>query len=150
MLAIDAGPDRRVRTPLDQEDDMGGTERTGRIGELVSPAVATILPTATLREAAGAMAADGLGLLVVADATGPSGVLSERDVVVAMSEDLDPDDERVRDHCSPEIVSVDEAASVEDAARAMADAQIRHLAVTRDGAVIGVVSVRDVLRVLVA
>jgi CBS domain-containing protein len=118
------------------------------VGGLVSPAVATILPTATLREAADAMVADGLGLLVVADPGGPTGVLSERDIVAAVADGLEVDEERVRDHCSDDIVSVEEDASIEDAARAMADAQIRHVAVTRDGAVIGVVSVRDVLRAL--
>ena len=128
---------------------MSGAGTSERIGGLVSPAVATVSSTTTLREAADTMAADGLGLLVIADANGPVGVLSERDIVVAIAEQLDPDEERVRDHCADEIVSVDEDASVEDAARAMADAQIRHLAVTRDGAVVGVVSVRDVLRVLV-
>jgi CBS domain-containing protein len=142
--ASDADPEERM-------PDMSGTARgTDPIGELVSPAVATIGPTATLRQAVDAMVADGLGLLVVTDANGPTGVLSERDIVVALSEDLGIDEERVRDHCSSEIVGVDVDASVEDAARAMADAQIRHLAVTRDGAVVGVVSVRDVLRALVA
>ena len=129
---------------------MAGNGRNGPIGELVSPAVATILPTATLRDAVEAMAADGLGLLVVVDANGPIGVLSERDIVMAIGDDLALDEERVRDHCSDEIVAVDVDATVDDAARAMADAQIRHLAVTRGGQVIGVVSVRDVLRVLVA
>jgi CBS domain-containing protein len=127
---------------------MGGSGTMDPVGGLVSPAVATILPTATLREAADAMVADGLGLLVVADPGGPTGVLSERDIVAAVADGLEVDEERVRDHCSDDIVSVDEDASIEDAARAMADAQIRHVAVTRDGAVIGVVSVRDVLRAL--
>jgi len=127
---------------------MSGAGRRDPIGTLVAVAVATVGPTATLREAADAMVADGLGLLVVTDPTGPSGVLSERDIVTAISEDLDLSEERVRDHASRELVTVDEGASIEDAARAMADAQIRHLAVTRDGAVFGVVSVRDVVRAL--
>jgi CBS domain-containing protein len=129
---------------------MDGIGRRDPVGGLVSPAVATIVPTATLKEAADAMAADGLGLLVVVDAKGPTGVLSERDLVVAIAEELDLTVERVRDHCADEIVTVDEGASVEDAARAMAEAQIRHLAVSRDGSVYGVVSVRDVLGVLSA
>lgn len=116
---------------------------------LVSPAVATVGPTATLRTAADTMAEDGLGLLVVADADGPSGVLSEPDLIVAIAEGLDLDEERVRDHCADDVVGVDEDATITEAARAMADAQIRHLTVTREGAVVGVVSVRDVLRALV-
>jgi CBS domain-containing protein len=124
--------------------------RTQAIGEMMSPAVATILPTATLRAAVEAMAADGVGLLVVAEAAGPIGVLSERDIVVALAEDLDLTEERVREHCNDQIVAVDVGSSVEDAARAMADAQIRHLAVTRDDRVVGIISVRDVLRALVS
>jgi CBS domain-containing protein len=128
---------------------MSGSGAKGPIGELMAPTVATILPTATLRQAAEAMIADGLGLLVVADVNGPTGVVSERDIVAAVSDDLDLELERVRDHGADEIVAVDEEATVADAARAMADAQIRHLAVTRAGVVVGVVSVRDVLRSLV-
>jgi CBS domain-containing protein len=122
--------------------------RSDPVGGLVSPAVATIHPTATLRAAVEAMAADRLGLLVVTDAGGVTGVISERDIVTAIAEESDLTEERVRDHCASEIVSVDEETSIETAARAMADAEIRHLAVTREGAVIGVVSVRDVLTVL--
>ena len=128
---------------------MSGSRAGEPIGALMAPAVATIAPTATLREAAESMMADGLGLLVVVDTNGPRGVISERDIVAAVVEDLDLEVERVRDHGADEIVSVTDEATVADAARAMADAQIRHLAVTRDGAVVGVVSVRDVLRSLV-
>jgi len=127
---------------------MGTAGRHGPIGQLLSPAVATILPTATLRAAAEAMAADGLGLLVVTDANGPTGVVSERDIVAAIAEDLALEDERVRDHCSDQIVAVDFDASVEEAARTMADAQIRHVVVTREGQLAGVVSVRDLLNIL--
>ncbi len=127
---------------------MGDSATKDPAGALASPAVATVLPTATLREAADAMVADGLGLLVVADPSGPIGVLGERDIVAAVAEGLEVDEERVRDHCNVDIVGVEEDASIEDAARVMADAQIRHVAVTRDGAVIGVVSVRDVLGAL--
>lgn len=127
---------------------MSGSGRTDPIGALVASAIATIGPTATLKQAADAMVADGLGLLVVTDPTGASGVLSERDIVTAISEDLDLSEERVREHASHEIVTVDAADTVEGAARAVADAQIRHLAVTKDGVVFGVVSVRDVVRAL--
>jgi CBS domain-containing protein len=129
---------------------MSGIGRQDPVGGLVSPVVATIGATSTLRAAAEAMAADGLGLLVVIDAKGAIGVLSERDIIAAVADSLDPDGERVRDHCSGEIVSVDESASVVEAGRAMGEAGIRHLAVTRGGEVIGVVSVRDVVATLIA
>lgn len=119
------------------------------IGRLVGAPVATITPTSTLRAAANALAADGVGLLVVVDARGVRGVFSERDVVTAIAEDVDLDDARVRDYATSDVIQVEEAASVLDAAAAMSDAQVRHLAVARRGVVTGVVSIRDVVRVLV-
>lgn len=118
------------------------------IGRLVGAPVATISPTATLREAAQALAADAVGLLVVVDARGVRGVFSERDVVTAIAEDVDLDDGRVRDYATSDVIQVEEAASILDAAAAMSDAQVRHLAVARRGVVTGVVSIRDVVRVL--
>jgi CBS domain-containing protein len=115
---------------------------------LMAPIVATIAPTATLREAATALAADAVGLLVVVDARGVRGVLSERDIVLAISEDQDLTEARVRDHASTDLVQVDESASILDAAAAMSAAELRHIAVTRSEQVIGVISARDVVAVL--
>ena len=124
--------------------------QTDPVGTLLSPAVATIEPTATLREAVEAMAADRLGLLVVAGTNGMTGVLSERDVIAALADGGDLDEERIRDHATDRVVTVDAELSVAEAARSMVDAEIRHLAVTRDGDVAGVVSVRDLLVALAA
>lgn len=115
---------------------------------LMGAVVATVAPTATLREAASGLAADGVGLLVVVDARGVRGVISERDIVTAVTENLDLDDARVRDHASTELVQVDEQASIIDAAVAMATAEVRHLAITQGGQVVGVISVRDIVKVL--
>ena len=117
---------------------------------LMAPAVATIAPTATLRAAATALAADRVGLLVVVDARGVRGVLSERDIVLAIADDHDLDEARVRDHASTELVGIDEAESIIEAAGTMAAAELRHLAVMRGEEVVGVISVRDIVDVLVA
>lgn len=127
---------------------MLGIRMTDPVGSLVDSSVATIRPTATLRQAANALAADSVGLLVVVGPAGVGGVLSERDVIAAIVEDYDLDEARVRDHASSDLVSVEEYVSIVDAAATMAEAQIRHIAVTRNGEVFGVVSIRDVVYVL--
>jgi CBS domain-containing protein len=129
---------------------MAGILRTDPISKLTSMAVASIAPTGTLQAAAEAMASEELGLLVVTTGKddGSVSVLSERDIIAAIAEGLDLSTERVVDHCRSEVVAVEETVSVSDAARAMAEAQIRHLAVSRDGYVIGIVSIRDVIVVL--
>jgi CBS domain-containing protein len=129
---------------------MAGILPTDPISKLTSMAVASIAPTGTLQAAAEAMASEELGLLVVTTGKddGSVSVLSERDIVAAVADGLDLTTERVVDHCRSEVVAVEETATVQDAARAMAEAQIRHLAVSRDGYVVGIVSIRDVIVVL--
>ncbi len=128
---------------------MLGIRLSDPIGRLVGDPVATIRPTATLREAADALAADAVGLLVVVDARGVTGVFSERDIVTAIVDDVDLDDGRVRDYATSDVVQVEQSASVLDAAAVMSEAQVRHLAVADRGVVTGVVSIRDVVTVLV-
>ncbi len=127
---------------------MLGIRLTDPVGRVVGMVVATIRSTATLKEAADALTADTIGLLVVVGRSGVEGVLSERDLVAAIADEVDLATARVRDHASNELVTVEESASVVDAASAMAAAEVRHLAITRDEEVIGVVSMRDVVNVL--
>jgi CBS domain-containing protein len=118
------------------------------VGGLIGAPVATIRPTATLHDAAEQLAADDIGLLVVVDPGDVRGVISERDIVLAIADGLDLEVERVRDSASTDVLKVDEQVSVRDAAQAMTDAGIRHLAVSRNDVITGVVSIRDVLRVM--
>jgi CBS domain-containing protein len=130
---------------------MAGILPTDPISTLTSMAVASIAPSGTLQAAAEAMTSEELGLLVVTTGKddGSVSVLSERDIVAAVAEGLDLSTERVIDHCRSEVVAVEETVSINDAARTMAEAQIRHLAVSRGGYVVGIVSIRDIIVVLV-
>lgn len=121
---------------------------TDPVSELIGTPVATISPTATLRQAAEALVADDVGLLVVVDPGGVRGVISERDVLAAVADDLDLDEERVLDAASTDVISVETDTSVLEAARTMAGAGIRHLAVNQRGVTTGVLSIRDVLGIL--
>jgi CBS domain-containing protein len=127
---------------------MLGIRATDPVGTVVSTPVATVRPTATLREAARLLAADRVGLLVVLDHRGVRGVLSERDVVAAVADGEDVEIERVADYLVDDLVTVDEKVSIDAAARTMSEAELRHLTVAREGEVIGVVSIRDVVAAL--
>jgi CBS domain-containing protein len=128
---------------------MTGLRMTDPVGWLLGNVVATVRPSATLREASRRLVREHVGLLVVVGVAGPEGVLAERDVVAAVADDVDLDAERVRDHATADLVTIDETATIAEAASAMGVAEIRHLAVERGGEVVGVVSVRDVLAVMV-
>lgn len=128
---------------------MLGIRPTDPVSSITGTPVATIRPTETLRAAASALVADTIGLLVVVDYRGVLGVLSERDLTAAIADDSDLDDERVLERASMDVVKVEETVSILQAAQTMVAAEVRHLAVCRNDEVIGVVSIRDVLVVLV-
>lgn len=127
---------------------MLGVRLTDPIGSLSAGEPATVGPTRTLREAAEELAIEWIGLSVVADHRGVLGVVSERDIVRALADGADPDGERVIDVMSDDVATVDESATILDAATAMSVNEIRHLAVSRQDVIVGVVSIRDIVAVV--
>jgi signal-transduction protein with cAMP-binding, CBS, and nucleotidyltransferase domain len=74
------------------------------------------------------------------------GIFSERDLMKrVVLEGLDPAQTGVASVMSTDIVTIDETASLEDAMEAMQNHNCRHLPVTRDGRVVGFLSMRDVM-----
>jgi signal-transduction protein with cAMP-binding, CBS, and nucleotidyltransferase domain len=102
---------------------------------------------ATLRSVAGTFAEESIGAAVVKD-TDPPGIISERDIVQALADGADPDQERAGDVMTEDIASVAPDESVMRSVSLMLDNEIRHLPVIEDGVVIGVVSARDALHSL--
>ena len=107
-----------------------------------------VLLDTTLRACAQVMTEESIGAVLVRGPNGPAGVLSERDVVSALAEGAHADRERARDYMTADIDGIPETTTIAEAAREMLRNEIRHLAVTRDGRTIGVISQRDVLAVL--
>jgi CBS domain-containing protein len=113
----------------------------------MSRLVLTVGPGHTLREAARQMAQRSVGAAVVMDpdAAGP-GIITERDLLDSLGADQDPDSERVADHLTSELVFASPDWSLEDAAAAMVRGEFRHLVVVEGGEIVGVLSMRDIVR----
>jgi len=114
----------------------------------MSSTVLTIGPTHTIRQAAKLMAERKVGAAVVLDpdADGP-GILTERDVLEAVAQGQDLDVEVCADHLTPDAVTATPDWDLARAATAMVGGGFRHLVVCEDSDVIGVLSVRDIVRV---
>jgi CBS domain-containing protein len=113
----------------------------------MSNVVLTINPGQTLREAAQAMAERGVGAAVVIDPEQPGpGIVTERDMLNSIAKGENPDTERVRDHLSAGLVFAAPEWSLERAAEAMVRGGFRHLVVVDGGELIGVLSMRDIVR----
>ncbi len=73
--------------------------------------------------------------------------MTERDLLKAIGAGLDPDTERTGAHLTWDVVYASPGWTLEEAALAMARGGFRHLVVLDDGEVLGVISVRDIMRV---
>jgi signal-transduction protein with cAMP-binding, CBS, and nucleotidyltransferase domain len=110
--------------------------------------VLTIGPSHTLREAAEKMVGKGIGAALVADDETPvPSIVTERDILNSLGRGEDPDAERVRDHMSENVVAASPDWSLERAAAEMSKRGIRHLVVFESGEVVGMLSIRDIVRV---
>jgi CBS domain-containing protein len=114
---------------------------------MMNRTIRTIRTDATLLEAAKAMREGRVGALMVEDETQLVGVVSETDLVrKAMAEARDLRQDRVRTIMSSPIITIDIDRPASDASDLMSERGIRHLAVTDGGKIVGVISVRDLLR----
>lgn len=113
-------------------------------GVMRSP-VATIEPTATLREASRSLRDRQIGTLAVVDNSDVLGIISERDVVRALADGADADRVPVVSVMSRDPRYLTAGERVEAAVDVMLTVGIRHLPVFEEGELIGMVSVRDLV-----
>jgi signal-transduction protein with cAMP-binding, CBS, and nucleotidyltransferase domain len=114
----------------------------------MSSVVLALGPDHTLREAARKMTEKGTGAALVFDDESPGPrIITERDILYAIGGDKNPDEEKVADHMSDSVISADPDWSLERAATEMCKRGIRHLTVIEGGELVGVLSMRDIVRV---
>ena len=110
------------------------------------PDVMVATPDTTVAEAAGMMAEAKCGCLVILDAHRPVGIFSERDLLTrVVAKGKDPTDVLMRDVMTASIRSVSLQTPVRQCAKMMQEHHIRHLAIIEEGALVGMISFRDVL-----
>ncbi|NHN40565.1 CBS domain-containing protein [Halorubellus sp. JP-L1] len=104
-----------------------------------------VTETDSVSGAAKLMYDDDASSAVVLRGSEPVGIVTERDVVGLVAEDGDPTNTEVSVIMSDPVVTVDAAESLDVAADRMGSETIRHLVVTDDDELFGVLSANDVL-----
>ena len=135
---------RRAQRALSSE---ALTDEAGMLAPLRSvlarPAVWCV-PDTPVREVLKTMRAQRIGSMVVANADGvPLGILTTVDVLEKIAAPQASVEAPVSSLMTPQPVTLEEDATLADAAIVMASRGIRHIVVTRDGKLTGVVSERD-------
>lgn len=111
----------------------------------------SVAPDTSMFEALRKMADHDVGALLVMDGNALAGIVSERDYarkVILMGRASR--DTPVRDVMSEDVVTVTPQNTMQDCMERMTQHRIRHLPVLRDGMVIGVISIGDVVKATIS
>ncbi len=119
-----------------------------KVRDAMTGDVLTFTPERNLREAAKFMADHNVGAVVVMDPEQPGpGIITERDLVRSLGQGEDPDVEHVSGHLTSNAAFADSDWDLEEAADTMAKGGFRHLVVVDAGNLVGIISMRDIMRV---
>lgn len=111
------------------------------------PMVVTVGPDQTIREALGLLAEHNIGALVVIDAARtPVGIVSERDIVRALSRNETILARAVGTIMTRNLIVGTPEDDLTAVGSTMTGRRIRHLPVMAEGALVGIVSIGDVVK----
>jgi CBS domain-containing protein len=118
-----------------------------KVQDGMSQVVLSVGPAHTLRQAARMMSVQRVGAAVVLDHERSGiGILTERDILISLGNDQNPDTELVADHRTTDVVFASPDWTLEKAAETMISGGFRHLVVIDGGEVTGLLSMRDIVR----
>ena len=115
------------------------------VGQIMTHDMSVIPRESTIEVAAQLMLSKKIGSLLVMQGDEYAGIITETDVVRAVATQINVSLSTVQEVMSSPILTVEKKLSPHYARDLMADKRIRHLAVTDDGTIVGIISARDLL-----
>jgi CBS domain-containing protein len=114
-----------------------------QVSDIMQREVVTVSTQDTFAHAARILQEHRISSVVVLDGERPAGIVTERDLVNVVATGADPTTLTVARQLSADLSTADPKTDIADAARLMADRQIRHLPVLDRGKLVGIISIRD-------
>jgi signal-transduction protein with cAMP-binding, CBS, and nucleotidyltransferase domain len=88
--------------------------------------------------------ANGIGSLLVTSNENFIGIITKTDLMVRiLIKNLDAESTQVAEVMSQPLISIDASETLDSARKLLREKSIRHLAVTRDNKIVGIVSIKD-------
>ena len=119
-----------------------------RVADVMTGASITESPAESLRNAAAVMWKRQTGSLLIMNGDDVAGIVTERDLMKAVARGDDLDATPVSAVMTRQVLTVAPDTSIAEAARHMATRWIRHLPVVSEGQLVGMVSQRDLCKIL--
>ena len=120
-----------------------------RIADVMNLRLVSVRPDESVQTAIARMLEEDVGSVAVCDGSRLVGIFTERDVLRLAGQEGGIAEVRVGDVMTTAVITLSPDDEVLAAAELMGAKRIRHLPVVQDGNVLGLVGIRDVLRVIV-
>ncbi|RUM42532.1 MAG: CBS domain-containing protein [Desulfurobacterium sp.] len=122
------------------------------VRDLIQRKVVTVEPDDTVMLAAQRMKDKMVGSLVVLDGDRPAGIITDRDIAIrVVGAGKDPTTTQVREVMTRDPITIRDDASFFELTKTFRDAAVRRLVVVdREGKLLGLISIDDVLELLTA
>jgi CBS domain-containing protein len=118
-----------------------------RVADYMSDTIRSIHMEASLKEAGRSLHKWKVGSLLVDDGLRYIGIITDTDLSrKGVARGLDPANTTVKSCMTKPVVSIEDTELITTAVALMKEKAIRHLAVTEDGTIVGILSISDVLR----
>jgi citrate synthase len=117
------------------------------VADIMSAPPVTATPSETMAEATGRMQEHKVGSVVVVDGRRAIGILTERDLVRFAASGADASATKVSEWMTDDPDTVGPDVEVTEAWKSLAEHGYRHIPVVKDGELVGIVSMRDLVRI---
>jgi len=115
-----------------------------KVRDVMTSKVESVTPNSSIVEIAGLMRSNDVGSIPVCEGKKVLGIITDRDIVIkVIAEGKNTHSISAKDIMNSEVITVTSDQDVHEAARIMADYQIRRLPVTEQGDIVGIVALGD-------
>jgi CBS domain-containing protein len=116
------------------------------VRDVMSKEVRVVRPDTTVKEVVATMNKFNIGSIIVVQGERPVGIITERDILRRLVEPcLAPETLTARHIMTSPVVTINENASIEEAARLMAKKKVKRLPVMEDDKIVGVITYTDIV-----
>ena len=117
------------------------------ISRILSRDCMTVRHNQTLRDVAKTLTENSIGAVPVLDDSGSLvGILSERDLVQSLPQDINLDSHMASDLMTTDLIVTSTEVTSSDLMKLMTDHKIRHIPIVREDKLLGIVSIGDVVK----
>jgi CBS domain-containing protein len=116
------------------------------ISAIMTTDLVTVGPEYNVADVASLMDARGIGSVIVLEDDRVLGILTERDILKVVGSGEDPKNVAAHEALTDDLIALGPDASIDEAAQEMTMAKVRHLPVISDEVLVGIISMRDLVR----